>query len=1055
MFNHIRIPNRVTVSAIVLSTIAILTTSVSAEAIPAAELERESEVDFGQEVLPILRKNCLACHNETESEGDIVLESAASILKGGSSGPGVVAGNVAESYLFTLASHADEPIMPPEDNEVGAKNLTPQELGIIKLWIEQGAKAGNVQSAEQLTWQSLPATINPVLAVSTSQDGSLIAVGRANQIFMHHGSSGLAFGMLTDPALTTETDAKSHLDMVQSLEFSPDNQWLVSGGYRTAKIWKRSESLLRSIAIESGITSIAPTSQKDIVLLGEQHVEVTESDSATGVTGSTKFPIATPIAANVTIDRVNVIAVNNASLIVFDRMSHQPIGSVAYPGSDIACLNDRRVVFGVESEIHVSDIVLSDATLADDAGDTSVSLRETSQLSGHAGRVTSLATAGDYVVSGSADNTVRVWSISQNKQLRQLDAGTPVRFVAFNQTANRVVAATESGEIRGWSLSDGKTVGSFKSDLRMLTQLKSAQLRRDVAIRQVNNAKADADNAKKRLGQEEENLKKSESNKAKAEEAKKKKQEETGTAKSELAKAEKTLADLKTNLDTAKATFADAAKTSAAARRTYDQHLAALAKAQVAYETANAKLAEGNAVLAAANSKLAADKDNMELKQQADAAKGAVEKLNQNVKQVDAARSNALAKVNESDAARKASEAAVQKSNAEIEVLTKEMDSAQKAVADKKKVVTTRERELTDAVKTLETATASIEQAKRAIERANLTVGQSEQALAAANEFAAKRETAFKAIETSANAFRFKPIGLALSADGNQIAMLNSDGAIHVLASKNVSPIQVIPTMAMSVTFIGNHRLAAVTKNESLEMLQSTPAWELAHTIGTPDANSMLSDRVTAVAISPDSQTLAIGGGEPSRGGELKLFRLSDGQLIRDLPEAHSDTVYSIAFSPNGKFIATGAADRFMKVFEIATGSLVRNFEGHTHHVLSVSWQADARVLATAGADKVVKLWNMKDGSQLKTIQGFGKEVTALQHYGPNDQFVAVCGDQSIYRCNQSGARDGIGRAGDFLYTVSSSEDGKTVAYGGHDSIVRVIDSEGKAVTELRPPSKN
>ena len=1049
MFNYIRIPNRVTVSAIV-STITILAMSVSSEAIPVAELERKSEVDFLQEVLPILRKNCLACHNETESEGDIVLESAASILKGGSSGPGVVAGNVAESYLFTLASHADEPIMPPEDNEVGAKNLTPQELGIIKLWIEQGAKAGNVKAADQITWQSLPATINPVLAVSTSQDGSLIAVGRANQIFMHHGSSGLAFGMLADPALNTETDAKAHLDMVQSLEFSPDNQWLVSGGYRTAKIWKRSEPLLKSIAMESGITSIAPTSQKDIVLLGEQHVEVMESDSATGVTESTKFPIAVPIAANLTIDRANVIAVNQSSLIVFDRMSHQPIGSVAYPGSDIVCLNDRRVVFGVESGIHVSEVVLSD-----DAGETSVSLRETSQLTGHVGRVTSLATAGDYVVSGSADNTVRVWSISQKKQLRQLDAGTPVRNVAFNQSANRVVAATESGEIRGWSLADGKTVGSIKSDLRMLTQLKRAQLHRDVAIRQVNNAKADADNAKKRLGQEEENLKKSESNKAKAEEAKKKKQEETSTAKSEFATAEKTLAELKTKLDAAKATFADATKASAAARRTYDQHLAALAKAQVAYETANANLADGNVALAAANSKLAADKDNSQLKQQADAAKGAVEKLNQNVKQVDAARSNALTKVNESDAARKSSEAVARKSNAEIEAVTKNVDSAQKTVADKKKVVTTKERELTDAVKTLETATASIEQAKRAIERANSTVGQSEQALAAANEFAAKRETAFKTIETSANAFQFKPIGLALSADGNQIAMLNSDGAIHVLASKNVSPIQVIPTTADSITYVGNHRLAAVTKNESLELLQSTPAWELANTIGTANANSALSDRVTAVAISPDSQTLAIGGGEPSRGGELKLFRLSDGQLIRDLPDAHSDTVYSIAFSPNGKFIATGAADRFMKVSELATGKLVRNFEGHTHHVLSVSWQADARVLATAGADKVVKLWNMKDGSQLKTIQGFGKEVTALQHYGPNDQFVAVCGDQSIYRCNQSGARDGIGRAGDFLYTVSSSEDGKTVAYGGHDSIVRVIDSEGKAVTELRPPSKN
>ena len=82
--------NRISVSALV--SIVSLATGLDAfaEAIPVAELARDSEIEFGKEVLPILRKNCLACHNETDSEGDIVLESAASIVKGGSSGPGVV-----------------------------------------------------------------------------------------------------------------------------------------------------------------------------------------------------------------------------------------------------------------------------------------------------------------------------------------------------------------------------------------------------------------------------------------------------------------------------------------------------------------------------------------------------------------------------------------------------------------------------------------------------------------------------------------------------------------------------------------------------------------------------------------------------------------------------------------------------------------------------------------------------------------------------------------------------------------------------------------------------
>ena len=143
-------PTRIAMLFVVLgSTLIGLTSRTFADGLPVAELARKNDVDFAKEVLPILRKNCLACHNETEAEGDLILESVATILKGGSSGPAVVKKNVAESYLFTLASHADEPIMPPEDNEVGASNLSPQELAILKIWIEQGAPAGSKGSSSE------------------------------------------------------------------------------------------------------------------------------------------------------------------------------------------------------------------------------------------------------------------------------------------------------------------------------------------------------------------------------------------------------------------------------------------------------------------------------------------------------------------------------------------------------------------------------------------------------------------------------------------------------------------------------------------------------------------------------------------------------------------------------------------------------------------------------------------------------------------------------------------------------------------------------------------
>src|SRR5437868_13880517 len=97
------------------------TANLPAAPIEIAEIKREGAVDFEKEILPIFRRNCLACHSATEAQSDLVLESPQTILKGGSEGPAVVAGKGSESRLLKLASKQKEPFMPPPDNDVKAK----------------------------------------------------------------------------------------------------------------------------------------------------------------------------------------------------------------------------------------------------------------------------------------------------------------------------------------------------------------------------------------------------------------------------------------------------------------------------------------------------------------------------------------------------------------------------------------------------------------------------------------------------------------------------------------------------------------------------------------------------------------------------------------------------------------------------------------------------------------------------------------------------------------------------------------------------------------------
>ena len=123
--------------------------------IPIAKVKHPKPVDFDKEILPILKNNCLACHNKTAAKAKLVLETPQDILKGGDSGPAIAPKKSGSSLLLKAASHQlEDTIMPPRANKVQASDLTPDELALIKLWIDQGAKA-SANIVRPIDWQPL------------------------------------------------------------------------------------------------------------------------------------------------------------------------------------------------------------------------------------------------------------------------------------------------------------------------------------------------------------------------------------------------------------------------------------------------------------------------------------------------------------------------------------------------------------------------------------------------------------------------------------------------------------------------------------------------------------------------------------------------------------------------------------------------------------------------------------------------------------------------------------------------------------------------------------
>jgi WD40 repeat protein len=222
------------------------------DAMPADAPTRS--LQFLTDVMPILRQNCLACHHGGLAEGGLNLETVANLHEGGYGGEAVDLESPAESLLLLRATGAEEPIMPPEDNQVGARRLTADQLALIEAWIAAGCP-DEVSAADQMQWQSLPAAIQSVYAVAVAPNGLFALAGIGNRAESYHLPTGRKLGSLVDPELDFPIEGQSpgddgaaagrttagwtHRDLVNAIAFSPDGRWLATGGYQSVKLWYR------------------------------------------------------------------------------------------------------------------------------------------------------------------------------------------------------------------------------------------------------------------------------------------------------------------------------------------------------------------------------------------------------------------------------------------------------------------------------------------------------------------------------------------------------------------------------------------------------------------------------------------------------------------------------------------------------------------------------------------------------------------------------------------------------------------------------------------------
>src|SRR5438477_12638384 len=106
-------------------------TPEQARSLPAAAAR---QIDFANDIRPILLASCVKCHGRGRSKGDFRIDTRETLLKGGGSGLAVVVGNSEQSYLVELVSGLDpDNVMPKK-----GKKLTREEISLLRAWIDQG-----------------------------------------------------------------------------------------------------------------------------------------------------------------------------------------------------------------------------------------------------------------------------------------------------------------------------------------------------------------------------------------------------------------------------------------------------------------------------------------------------------------------------------------------------------------------------------------------------------------------------------------------------------------------------------------------------------------------------------------------------------------------------------------------------------------------------------------------------------------------------------------------------------------------------------------------------